>query len=341
MVKRKNRNKKKARGSLLFRLLALTAAAFGLGLFLRRSRPALPPGNPRALPGDDGLPAPGEHQDPAADSGVADLPEDVETSWIPGPGGSLRVAERHRQGAQTLVFVHGLGGRLEHWAAALNSLGPMHRGVAFDLSGHGESDPSDQGYSVATLAADLAAVVDGLRLRRVVLVGHSLGALAAIEYAATHRDRVSGLFLVDPSGDQTRLPSEEVQAFLQALEQDPRGETRWYFEQLLNGSTAEVAERVLEDLESTSEAVLYDAVAEAATYSPLPALERYGGPVGCAVSELNSLPNSLPSLLPELPVDRLTGTGHWLMLDRPATLQTILDRFLEGLRNRLRPATVH
>jgi pimeloyl-ACP methyl ester carboxylesterase len=217
----------------------------------------------------------------------------------------------------------------------------MYRGIALDLSGHGESDRATAGYSVTALAADLAAVADGLRLRRFVLVGHSLGAMVAIEYAGTHRDRVSGLFLLDPSGDQSRLPATEIEEFLATMRQDPRAEIRWYFQQLLSGSNEKVAAQVLADLDSTPEDVLMATIESAAVYSPLPALEQYGGAVGCAVSELNSLPNSLPNLLPELPVQRLSGTGHWIMLDRPATLQTILQAFLADLRDRLRPATVH
>ena len=49
------------------------------------------------------------------------------------------------------------------------------RCVAFDRRGHGRSDDPCRGYDFDTLADDLAAVLEGIDLQNVVLVGHSMG----------------------------------------------------------------------------------------------------------------------------------------------------------------------
>lgn len=69
---------------------------------------------------------------------------------------------------------------------------------ALDQRGHGESawaEPPDYRYS--RYAADLDAVADTLGLREFVLMGHSMGGLVSLVYAATHPGRVKALVVVD------------------------------------------------------------------------------------------------------------------------------------------------
>ena len=58
------------------------------------------------------------------------------------------------------------------------------------------------------------------------------------------------------------------------------------------------------------------------------ALGRYPGPRLSVVSDLNSLPFSLHNLLPDLPVRLVSGTGHWLMMDRPDAVAEALGELL-------------
>ncbi len=264
-------------------------------------------------------------------------PADVDSCWIAGPAGTLRVLERHPDGELPVVYVHGLGGRAEHWAAQFATAGPAIRTVAFDLPGHGRSDQAlDGDYSIPATAAAIGAVVDGLGLRRALLVAHSLGATAAIEYAGSHPDRVAGLLLVDPSGDQSRLPATQRRELLAQIARDPGEEVRWNFRQLLAGARAEVADRVLEDLASVPAEVVLQAIEGGVSYSPLPALERFGGPARSLISDLNDLPYSLHNLLPDLPAFHFRQAGHWLMMDRPDDLWAALVDFLEEIETRIR-----
>ena len=240
-----------------------------------------------------------------------------------------------------MVFIHGVGGCAEHWAAQLAAAGPAIRAVAFDLPGHGQSDQAADGdYSIQQIAAAIGAVIDGLGLRRAVLVAHSLGATAAIEYADSHRNRVAGLLLVDPSGDQTRLPEAHRQQLHTQLSQDSDEEIRWYFRQLLAGAKTEVADRVLEDLSAVPAEVVLEAPSAAVLgHSPLAALKRFDGPARSLISDLNNLPYSLHNLSPELPVFHLPQASHWLMMDRPEVLWESLVDFLDEVEIQAHHAT--
>jgi pimeloyl-ACP methyl ester carboxylesterase len=255
-------------------------------------------------------------------------------SWIAGPAGNLFLRDSGESERLPVLFVHSLAGNGGQWALQLDHLGRHRRALALDLRGHGDSDPADDGtYDVTSLAADVAAVADQCSLRRFVLAGHSLGAAVAIAYAARHPERVAGLLLVDPNGDQTRIPRGQIEPFLAALRADPLGEIESYFRQLVAGGDREAARWVLEDLRLTHEEAIPAAVAGAVEFAPLPALARYGGPTLAVISEMNSLPYSLHQLLPDLPVHLMRGTGHWLMMDRPELFNQVLDGFLDRIES--------
>lgn len=301
---------------------AVGLGAVGVATWLGR-RTTAPSASGKSLPHPPPAPPP-----------IDRLPDDVELAWIPGPQGAIRLGERHRDGKIDVVYLHGLGGRLEQWAAQLAALGPAIHGVAIDLPGHGGSDARTGEVSIPELAETVSATAEGLGLRRFVLVAHSLGALVALEYAHRHPDRVAGLFLVDPASDQTRLPEADRKRFLDAARQDPASEFPWQFRQLLSGAEPEVAAKVLESLGATPENVLVATLESGAAYSPLPALDSFGGPVWGVVSELNALPIALHRLSPAITTHYLGGASHWLMMDRPTEVQEIFWDFLEEVEAR-------
>lgn len=280
------------------------------------------------------LPPPRQESAPPSARPLLELPDDVDSAWLPAPGGSLRVVQRHAGASAAILFVHGLGGTLEQWAPALSALPAAWRGVAFDLPGHGASDPvADAG--IDDFAAAIAAVVDGLGLRRVVLVGHSFGAAVAIRYAGRQRHRVAGLLLVDPNGDQTQLPEEDRSRLLKAVAKDAHGELTDHFKQVLGQPAADLQQDVIGALEATPENVLYDGLRAGFSYSPVADLDRYAGPVRLVLSPLNDLPFGLHKLRPQLRAAVVARVGHWLMLERPAEFAALLDRFLDLVGDRV------
>lgn len=313
----RNPRRRRSRGLLWFLL-----GIFGLGVVA-------------ALIGGGGEPEPAEpladEPEPEPERRSPEPPESVSV-WIPGPAGNLYIRDGGVDGSGRLpvVFLHSLAGNGGQWALQLDHLRRHRRAVAIDFRGHGESDPAEDGdYSIQGLAGDVQAVVDQLGLRRFVLAGHSLGGAVAIEYASRHPERVAALLLVDPNGDQSRVPREQVEPFLEAMRRDPLGELESYFRQILVGGDRDAARWVLEDMRMTHEDAIPAALESASRYEPLPALAKYAGPKLAVVSELNSLPFSLHRLVPELPTRLMTGTGHWLMMDRPEVFNRLVDELLE------------
>jgi len=115
----------------------------------------------------------------------------------------------------SIVFVHGAA--LDHGVWALKSRYFAHHrrnALAVDLPGHGRSD-GEPLASVAGIADWLVALLDTLRVDRAALVGHSMGALAALDATGRNPDRVSRLALLGPSA-----PMPVSDALLEAAKGD-------------------------------------------------------------------------------------------------------------------------
>lgn len=96
-----------------------------------------------------------------------------------------------------LLFIHGLGGSLEDWAPQVAHFSKTHRVFALDLRGHGRSDKPAGGYSMQLFASDIAALVNGLRLGPVHVVGISLGGGIAFQLAVDSPEWVKSLTIVN------------------------------------------------------------------------------------------------------------------------------------------------
>jgi pimeloyl-ACP methyl ester carboxylesterase len=85
--------------------------------------------------------------------------------------------------ARAVLFVGGWSMPSASWGYQMMAL--QRRGlrcIAFDRRGHGRSGDPGGGYDFDTLAGDIAAVIDALDLRDVVLVGHSMGCNEIVRY---------------------------------------------------------------------------------------------------------------------------------------------------------------
>ncbi len=144
---------------------------------------------------------------------------DVERVLFEGFEGLRLAADvRGRPDAWPVLFLHG-GGQTRHaWGPAAEIVaGQGWRTVTLDLRGHGESDWAPNGdYSFTAFCADCVAVVDALG-RPPVLVGASLGGMAAMLAEGTSDRTVSsGLVLVDITPKTNAPGIERIKTFMQS-----------------------------------------------------------------------------------------------------------------------------
>ena len=99
--------------------------------------------------------------------------------------------------APTAVLHHGLASSQHIWDLLLPDLNRRFHVVTFDARGHGNSAKPAAGYGFDHTVADAMAVLRATRARRPLLVGHSWGAMVALELSACHPQALGGVVLVD------------------------------------------------------------------------------------------------------------------------------------------------
>lgn len=98
-----------------------------------------------------------------------------------------------------IVLIHGLGTSLDFWYIVAPQLAQRELTLALDLPGAGDSETPPGPYTLKNVAAETALFLDNLAVRNATLVGHSLGALLALQIAGTRPELVARLILVDPT----------------------------------------------------------------------------------------------------------------------------------------------
>ena len=82
------------------------------------------------------------------------------------------------------------------------------RVIVSDNPGYGMSDPAPDGVTIADLADNITALLDHLKVARVIVAGHHTGAAIAACFAARHPDRTAGVVL---HGSPIYTPAEQAE----------------------------------------------------------------------------------------------------------------------------------
>lgn len=122
----------------------------------------------------------------------------VQDAYVTVNGLRLHYRQWGETGQRPMLLLHASGCHAYWWDETGPILAEEYDVIAPDLRGHGDSGcPEPPDYSFDAYVADLAALVQALDLRDVVLVGHSMGGYVGLKYASTQPDGLQAMVAAD------------------------------------------------------------------------------------------------------------------------------------------------
>lgn len=256
------------------------------------------------------------------------------TRTVTSPDGIRIAYETRGDGPLAIVFVHGWSCDRSYWKAQLEPISRRHTVVAVDLAGHGESGFGRKDWTMAAFGGDVAAVVRQLDLRRVILVGHSMGGNVIAEAARQLPGRVIALVWVDAYRDLgfPRTP-EQVRARVARFRTNFVDSTRAFAREVfLPTSNRALVDWVANDMSSAPTDVALSSMEHSFAYGgDMPrTLEALKLPV-IAINPDNGPTDTVSMRRYGVEVVMMPGVGHFAMMEDPPRFNALLETAIAKL----------
>lgn len=124
---------------------------------------------------------------------------------------------KYGSGDTTLLFVHGWCINKEYWQPQVDFFSPRYTVVTIDLPGFGQSGKIGKNWSFADYTEDVKAVITQLKLKKVIVVGHSMSGDILLDISNKYPAMITGIVGVDnlhePAGEMSEEDSAGASAF--------------------------------------------------------------------------------------------------------------------------------
>lgn len=264
------------------------------------------------------------------------------TMYIETDTPNARVAVHRYSGTGPhVLLIHGIGSSSGDFNPVIAAMTGFCQPITIDLRGHGASDKPDSGYHYSDYVRDLVAVLRALELEHPIVLGHSLGGMITLMWAALNPDKPRAMIIEDSplrSGDDFK---EAFAGWLTLNALPQAGAKAWYA-----GKNPHWPEEVLEqrsfDMVNTARAAIEELKAASLsnegldTFSGLgaitaPLLFLQGDPDDGSMVHPEDL-DALKQTLPQMQVEMFQGAGHTIHRSHPTEWLATVERFVEDLK---------
>src|SRR5438128_3146988 len=238
------------------------------------------------------------------------------------------------KGSEALVLIHGWTCNLDSWRDQVSDFAKRNRVIALDLPGHGQSDKPQITYSMDLFARAVDAVLRDAKVKRAVLVGHSMGTPVARQFYRKYPAQTLAIVIVDgalrPFGDK---------AFMDRLMAGFRGPNyRDAVGQMLTAISgpslsADAKERIKASALNTPQQVLVSAMEGMADPS-IWGEDKINVPVLAIMAKNPFYPpnveESFRAIAPKVEFHMWDGVGHFIMMEKPQEFNAAVLQFLDN-----------
>ncbi len=231
-----------------------------------------------------------------------------------------------------LVFIHEWLCNQTYWKNQVQTFSGGHQVVTLDLAGHGLSGNDRARYTLDLFADDVISVIKKTKARKVILVGHSIGASVAVKVALKMPGKVIAIIAVDTFQDLTQdYPEGNIDKLLEPYRKDFKTTVRKHAS-LLFGDNPDslLVRRVLNDWSSSNPDMAMATMTEKVLFNPSEWTKVLAVPVYSINAErfpANARGNR--KMLKHYQILTLTRVGHFPQLEDPQGFNKALATCLE------------
>jgi len=241
-------------------------------------------------------------------------------------------------GSTALVFIHGWCSNKTFWREQLNTINDKYRAVSIDLPGHGKSGHDREVCTFSSFANDVKRVVESLDLKKVVLIGHSMGGLIALKAAQLMPNRIIGIVGIDAINNVEDVdPPEMMEPFISVLQTNFKGTIRVAIPRMLSpNATPELIEWVTENSLEADSSIAISIVREISNVNQKNLLSSVFIPVRCIYAASDDSTVFTARLetnqkYADFDAVAIKDVGHFLHLEKPDEVNQHLMYFVSEI----------
>lgn len=226
----------------------------------------------------------------------------------------------------TLV-IHGAGGTHLDWPAEIRRM-PELNAILVDLSGHGHT-PGTGCNTIAAYVSDMLVLLDALKLKQVIVAGHSMGGAIAQTLALHHPDRVLGLILIG-TGAKLGVHPDLLAGMVSEAARTISTLVSLYYGTFANESLRRRSEQRLTEFNPTT---LYNDYAACNAFDVRQQVSQIQVPtliIGGSDDKMTPFKFStyLHEQIAGSHLERIEGGGHLMMLEQPEAAAEVIKKWL-------------
>lgn len=248
---------------------------------------------------------------------------------------------RYGAGDTTLLFVHGWCINKEYWQPQVDFFSPRYTVVAIDLPGFGQSGKIDNNWSFSDYTEDVKAVIEQLKLKNVIVIGHSMSGDILLDISNKYPQLITGIVGVDnlhePAGKMSELDSAGATAFFSLFSSRfDSVVTASMGQYLFQPSTSiTVRERVMKDIYAADSLIAVGVIKSLTFFAQEEKIRMQKLNHKLYLVNSDVMPVKIDSLnkycIKGVKVSYVHNTGHYPMIEKPgefnAVLKSIIDQF--------------
>lgn len=241
-------------------------------------------------------------------------------------------------GSPALVFIHGWSCDKTYWKNQVPEFSKNYKVITIDCGGHGKSGLNRDRFTIESFGNDVVAVVNELKLEKVILIGHSMGGLVIMDAATKLPGKVEALVGVDTYEQlvDTVFAPAMMKQFIEPFYSDFVNSTRAFVKSMFPPDADSVlVETIAADMSSAPKDVAMQAFESTFEYN-----SRVGSiiqPLQLPVYAINA--NLWPTNVEgnrkyakSFDVKFMDGYGHFIMLENPEMFNRLLTETIEAIK---------